>query len=172
MAYQLQYSVSAPGKIILHGEHSVVYGKPAIAGPINLRTYFNVSKNNETNLRFKYSNLNFECILPFENMKVFFNEVDCLDLTPIVFLNKLREDHEIVFKYIEFTSQKEISSSMKYSVGVTMYLLNRIFKCEKVEQVDLGAQIEITSDLSIGAGIGSSASFGVCVAAGFYMMTQ
>uniref|UniRef100_A0A915IHM8 Mevalonate kinase n=1 Tax=Romanomermis culicivorax TaxID=13658 RepID=A0A915IHM8_ROMCU len=31
--------LSAPGKIILFGEHAVVYGKTAVAGSIDLRTY-------------------------------------------------------------------------------------------------------------------------------------
>ena len=34
--------VSAPGKVILHGEHAVVYGKTAIAVSVGLRTTMDI----------------------------------------------------------------------------------------------------------------------------------
>ena len=39
-----QIVVSAPGKVIVHGEHAVVYGKEAVVASINLRTRIRLEK--------------------------------------------------------------------------------------------------------------------------------
>ena len=49
--------VSAPGKIILFGEHSVVYGRGAIASAIDLRTYTEGKLLNEKTIKIHANDL-------------------------------------------------------------------------------------------------------------------
>uniref|UniRef100_A0A0N4ZQF8 Mevalonate kinase n=1 Tax=Parastrongyloides trichosuri TaxID=131310 RepID=A0A0N4ZQF8_PARTI len=49
---------SAPGKIILFGEHAVVYGKTAIAGAIDLRAYVKIENNNYKNVSIELNDFN------------------------------------------------------------------------------------------------------------------
>lgn len=50
--------VSAPGKVILHGEHAVVYGKPAIAVSVGLYTTLTISPADQVQLKFEEVGLN------------------------------------------------------------------------------------------------------------------
>lgn len=43
----MKVTASAPGKVILFGEHAVVYGEPAIAGAIDKRIYATAAKRND-----------------------------------------------------------------------------------------------------------------------------
>jgi mevalonate kinase len=46
-------TASAPGKIILFGEHAVVYGKPAIAAAVDRRVYVKVEKRDDNRTHVK-----------------------------------------------------------------------------------------------------------------------
>src|SRR3972149_27964 len=56
---------SAPAKIILLGEHFVVYGEPAIVMAIDKRAYARVEKRNDNRLHVRSMDLNLEVF--FEN---------------------------------------------------------------------------------------------------------
>lgn len=147
--------VSAPGKVILHGEHAVVHGKVALAVSLNLRTY----------LKLKATTTGKVCInLP--NINTFL----CWDLTELKQLSPVpcgKEDGKLL--------NAELVKRLRDFVGVTngnmdttnmatlafLYIYISMFGSGEMPSLT----VTVWSELPTGAGLGSSAAFSVCLAA-------
>lgn len=158
--------VSAPGKAIVFGEHAAVYGKPAIAAAISLRSYLLVttlSKSRRTvQLNFRDIGLNHTWeidTLPWNvfhqpSKKRFYHSVvDSLDSQ---FLEAIMPHAEAVSKHLPEKQRKiHIKSATAF-----LYLFLSLGSSKSP-----GFIYTLRSTIPIGAGLGSSASVCVCLSA-------
>lgn len=57
----ISITISAPGKVILHGEHSAVFGKLAIAGSLGLRTRVKLVESQQRKIGIEMKAFNLSC---------------------------------------------------------------------------------------------------------------
>lgn len=135
--------VSAPGKIILIGEHAVVYGEPEILAAVNMRTTV-VAKKSDT-VSYKHTNLGNNDLWRLDDVMKTTKKV--LDLW-----NKGFEEKNFSKLFSDIKANK-FENYKKAVVGIALKHLN----------IHDGISLEISSKLPIGAGLGSSASLSVAV---------
>ena len=156
-------AVSAPSKLILHGEHAVVYGKTALAGSLDLRTRMRISSStgNEDAIEVDFPDIGVRRAWPaaevraglFEKRPQGEGEAAGLPRDSICprFL-------EVIHSFLGVDAEDSLAMA---SLICFFYLYSTI--CE--EDV-IPMSIKVESEIPIGAGLGSSAALSVCLAAG------
>lgn len=153
-----QFYVSAPGKVILFGEHSAVYGKPAIAAALSLRAYLLVSPSASPD----------EIVLEFPDIFLV-HKWKTADI-PWDTLEKIVPRENGVPQPTELLIPEVLECLAPLLSDTALNLHYTACRCFLYLYVSLcGPQIAghhfcIRLTLPIGAGLGSSASTAVCLA--------
>ncbi|CAG8950632.1 hypothetical protein HYFRA_00002841 [Hymenoscyphus fraxineus] len=159
------FMVSAPGKVIVFGEHAVVHGKAAIAAAISLRSYLLVtalSKSKRT-ISLRFPDIKLEHTwniddLPWSTFSHPSKKKHYYDL-----VTELDDDLVAAMKpHIENVSEdspEDVRRVHRNSASAFLYLLLSLGN-----QSFPGCLYTLRSTIPIGAGLGSSASIAVCLA--------
>ncbi|CDK27913.1 unnamed protein product [Kuraishia capsulata CBS 1993] len=154
------FVTSAPGKVILFGEHSAVYNKPAIAAALSLRTYLLVTKNPDPSLiSLEFKDIGFSHSWKKADLPWHLKQDANHKPTPSEELDPELVDG--VSKHL--TGLKD---PLQYSAAYA-FLFLYMSMCSKGLE---GLVFTVRSTLPIGAGLGSSASISVCLASAFAIL--
>jgi len=131
----------APAKIIISGEHSVVFGKPAIATAVNRYAQATIRKRSERGVVFHLDNIKQSV------------------LSTVSALKRIRE--RLISSFREFARGKlSIRHVLSSPWEIFQYSLISVLEACRLE-LEEGLAINFTSSIPIGCGMGSSAATAV-----------
>ncbi|KAI1965004.1 Mevalonate kinase [Ophidiomyces ophidiicola] len=167
------FMVSAPGKVIVFGEHAVVHGKRAIAAAISLRSYLLVTTLSKSR---RTVTLNFQDIgldhtwdidaLPWDafhlpaKKKFYYDRVTTLDPDLV----------EAIQPHVANVSPNKLPEVRKVHQGSANAFLYLYLSLGSPQSH--GAIYTLRSTIPIGAGLGSSASVCVCLSAALLLQIR
>lgn len=156
---QLEWFVSAPGKVILFGEHAVVHGVTAVAASVDLRCYGLTTPRTDNKLSVHFSDIdNFYHEWDIQNLPW-----DSVTPIPVGGTHPEELDQRLV-EAITSTALAELGEDKKAARAASLaflYLYMALAKGDRRPALNFTAR----STLPVGAGLGSSASFSTCAAA-------
>ncbi|KAF7728470.1 hypothetical protein EC973_006023 [Apophysomyces ossiformis] len=148
--------ISAPGKVILFGEHAVVYQKPtsqhAVAASLGLRSYLYLETRDDGNCQLKLPDINVDRCWPVSDLPLGFDHGDSDDRQPLDMPQELKTRLMALMGPTASVAQEQ-------AILAFLYLL--VVLAPKTPK---GFTICTRSFLPVGAGLGSSASYSVVIA--------
>jgi mevalonate kinase len=168
----LSVCASAPGKVILFGEHAVVYGEPAVAAALSdLRIFVQITCTDTGTVRMFLPDLPtpIDYTLRSERLTV---GLDSLQTPPTA------ECASTIAQLFAPLSSSSSSSDAPqppvdaFTVTALTPLIYLLHQLAPADMLAAGLEIRVRSqDLPVGAGLGSSAAFGVASAAALVLLS-
>ncbi|ORY70619.1 Cys/Met metabolism PLP-dependent enzyme-domain-containing protein [Leucosporidium creatinivorum] len=144
--------VSAPGKVILFGEHAVVHGITAIAGSVDLRCYALAESRQDGKVSLVLPDFDFEATWDIASLP--WDQVTSSAKAP-------RPESTPDQSFVDVLAQKVVRGvdpKVVQSEIAFLYLYMSLSEHKRPSQT-----FTIRSALPIGAGLGSSAAYSVCI---------
>ncbi|XP_006894962.1 PREDICTED: mevalonate kinase [Elephantulus edwardii] len=148
--------VSAPGKVILHGEHAVVHGKVALAVALNLRTFLRLQPLSNGKVSLNLPNIGIKRhwdVTRLHSLDLSFLEKGDATVPTPEQVEKLTEVADV---------PADCAVTERLAVLAFLYLYLSVFRKQRALP---SLDIVVWSELPTGAGLGSSAAYSVCLAA-------
>ncbi|KAL9630958.1 MAG: hypothetical protein Q9164_006151 [Protoblastenia rupestris] len=167
------FITSAPGKVIVYGEHAVVHGKAAIAAAISLRSYMLVTTLSKSqriislqfpdiklNHTWKIDELPWSVFANPSNKKAYYDLVTALDPDLV---EALQPHLSTVSPNLSGEKKKIHQAAASAFLYLFLSLGSQAFP---------GCIYTLRSTLPIGAGLGSSASISVCISSALLLQIR
>jgi mevalonate kinase len=136
--------ITIPGKLIISGEHAVVYGNPALAAAIDRYVHIQLTPVDEDAIQFAVA----EFQQPLVNI-------------PLAELPKCMQ--ELRERYQDFLQGKlEVNQITRHVYDLPLYTIGLFYEYAKVPLIQ-GLRLTVSGDLPIGYGLGSSAAIIVAI---------
>ena len=152
--------ISCPAKIILTGEHAVVYGKSALATSVDLRTTIDLVMIGSETIKINLEQFNFRLELDTDSWPISHPQED----TPAPQLDQL--DQKLVAELQDFFRTRCCDQEHVHRCLVAAgYLYAKLVRNRRC-----GFEMSLRSAIPVACGLGSSAALSVCLAAAFHLV--
>ncbi|EDW72290.1 uncharacterized protein Dwil_GK20799 [Drosophila willistoni] len=172
----LQFQVHSPGKVILHGEHAVVYQRPALAAVVGLGTKLQFRQQSDSQVAsFQLEALNCTLEIQLSDFNTFL--ANFRSQNPKGSTAKLLEEvRGEIDKQLERSNNGVPAlkaTTQRAFISIYYLLAGAVLSAPGEDELTLktGFQVHVESELNVGAGLGSSASYGAALATAFLILT-
>jgi len=157
----ITFQISAPGKIILCGEHTVMYGKQGVAASLGLRTTlkFRQLPLESGSIKIEFPDVNISLDIPLQMITNFISGEN---------YNFMINDFIQFLEHVRyFINLNGLCSTYKQSFSLQIFF-PLLLAIARKEELDIQPfHVHLTTELKMNAGFGSSTSFATCLAACF-----